>query len=123
MDSTCGRIAPDQRSAGHLDHKVASGVTVHAFAFAVVTTLSDEARLIELINQVVKIVIRLEDHVPAVSSITAIRSSLGPESFSTKRDAAAAAVTGAGKDLDLIDEHAAGSKKARRMASPAENQC
>jgi hypothetical protein len=112
---------PYERTAGHLDDEVPPGVPIHAFAFAMLPVLRDEPRLIELIDEVVQIVICLEYHIPAASSIAAIRSSLGPEGFAAERDAAATAVTGAGEDLDFIHEHGAGSKKARRMASPVKN--
>jgi hypothetical protein len=111
---------PDQGSAGDLHDNVPAGMAIHSLAHAVLPVLGDPARLIELLDQVVQVVTRLDDHVAAAAAIASIRPALGTKRFATKRNAAPASVAGARIDPDFVNKHA-GQQKGRGAAPRPEN--
>jgi hypothetical protein len=66
--------------------------------------LGYEARLIILSDEIVEVVIRFKDDIPAAPAITPAWTALGPEFFALKSDTPPAAVTGAGVNLDFVYE-------------------
>ena len=80
-------------------------VAVAAAAHSELAFFGDEAGLIELREQVVQIVIGLEDNIASAAAVAAAGAAFGNECFAMKRDAAFAAVAGAGEDFDFIDKH------------------
>jgi hypothetical protein len=67
--------------------------------------LGDEARDVKLVDQVVEIVVRLQNHAAAAPAIAAAGAALGNVGFAMERDRAFAAVTGAGENFDFVNEH------------------
>ena len=65
----------------------------------------DEPRLVVLGDEIIQVVVGFEDDVAAAPAIAAAGAAFGPELLPLESDATFAAVTGAGIDLDLVDEH------------------
>src|SRR5437660_638833 len=95
---------PDQCAARDLNDQVLAGVPVHAFAHARFAGFGDEARRVKLGDQIVQVMVRLQDDVAATAAVAAAGAALGDKSFAMKRDAAFAAMAGAGIYFDLINK-------------------
>ena len=80
-----------------------------------VAIFGDEPRHKKLCDQIIEIVAGFEDDSAAPAAIAAIGAAHGLESFASEGDATASAVTGAGVNFHLVDEHCAigfGAKKS-----------
>ena len=80
-------------------------MAIHALAQAVLALLRDEARHVELPDEIIQVVVRLEDHAAAAPTIAAVRPALGAVSLAAESDTTPTAVSGARHYFDLVNEH------------------
>ena len=99
------RQLPHERPAGDLDDQVFSRGTIHAFAQAHGAVLCNQARLIILRDEIVKVVVGFQDHLAAAAAVAAAGSSLGTILLALERHATLAAMAGARVNLDLVNKH------------------
>jgi hypothetical protein len=88
-----------------VDDEVFAGVSVHAFAKALLAAFGNEAGLVVLGDEVVEVAVGLEDDAAAEAAVAAAGAAFGGEGFAAEGDAAFAAVAGAGVNFYFIDEH------------------
>jgi len=79
-----------------------------------VAFLGNQARLVVLRDEIVQIVIRFENHVPAAAAVAAAGPALGTIFLTLKGNTAFAAMAGAGEYSNLVNKH----KKGEAGASP-----
>ena len=96
---------PDDGSTRHLDNEIFAGLAIHALAHAALTTLCDEVRDEELLDQVVEVMVGLQDHIAAAAAIAAAGATFWNVSFAVKGDGTFSSMTGPGGNFDLINEH------------------
>jgi hypothetical protein len=99
------RDAPDERSTGDFDEEVGAGAAIHSFAQAGMAFFGEQSRLEMLSDEVIEVVIGLKNDIATASAIAATGSAFGAVGFSEKGDTTLAAVAGARKHFDLVDEH------------------
>jgi hypothetical protein len=97
--------SPHQGPARHFDQEIFSRMAVHAFAHARLAGLGNQSRLIILVDEIIEVVIRLKDHVPATSAVTPARTAFGTIRFAVEGHTSLAPMPGMGKNLNLVDEH------------------
>jgi len=91
-------------------------MTVHAFSEAGFAILREQARLIILSDEIVQVVIGFEDHVATAPAVATAGPAFGPVFLTLKRDAAFAAVTGAGIHFDFVNKHGNEKGEAEGLA-------
>ncbi len=96
---------PDEGAARDFDDEVFSGVAIHAFAQAGIAGFGDEARDVELADEVVQVVVGLENDVAAAAAVAAAGATLGDVGLAMEGDGAFAAVAGFGVNFYLINKH------------------
>jgi hypothetical protein len=98
-------------------------MTVHAFALACFTILSQETRIVILMNQIVKVVIRPEDDVTAATAVPPLGPPFGDKRLAVKSHSPFSAMARSRIDFYLVDEHTLKKKKARSkdLAAPKLN--
>ena len=109
---------PHERATGNLDDEILARQAIHALAHAVMAVLGEESGLVKLLDEVVEVVARFENHVAPATAVAPAGSALGPVGLAHERDGPFATVAGARINLDLVNEHLAGKllvqkKKAR----------
>jgi len=78
---------------------------VHFFPAPVSAAFRLDNRLVEKMSKVVRVLISLQDNIPAASAVTPIRSPLGNEFFAPETDTPSSALSGLRKNFDAIDKH------------------
>lgn len=107
-----GREFPNQGAAGDFDDQVFAGKAVHAFAATLVAIVGDQAGFVELADEIVQVVVGLEDHAAAATTVAAARPALGTVGFAREGDRAFSTVPGAGVNFDFVNKHAGGRPEA-----------
>ena len=78
---------------------------MHLLAHAMATRFRLDDRFVEQVGEIIGMNIRAQDHIPAATSIPAVRTTEWDELFATETYAAASAITRLGEDFDSIDKH------------------
>src|SRR5205814_9763383 len=78
---------------------------VHFFPAPVSAAFRLDNRLVEKMSKVVRVLISLQDNIPAASAVTPIRPPLGNEFFAPETDTPSSALSGLRKNFDAIDKH------------------
>ena len=85
---------------------------MHFLALPVAAVPGLDEGLIKKIREIIDMPIRSQNHVPAASAITAIRSAFRHKFLPSKTHAPTAAIARLRKHFDSIDEHVSGEVKA-----------
>ena len=86
----------------HFQHNVGTFGTGAVAATALLTVFSAITTGVAVINQGVEVLIGFQKYGTAVATITAVRTTLGNEFFTTEADAAVTAFAGVDADLGFI---------------------
>jgi hypothetical protein len=97
-------------------------MAIHPFPQARLPVRRDQTRIKKLRHQIVQVMIRLQNHIPARAPVAPARPAFGTEDLPQKRHASLAAMTRPPINFDLVNEHDCPSKtKKARLINLAVN--